>query len=100
MGKMTRRMQRQARRRLSEIVDRVFNALEHLEDEAVESDDQEAMAYCEQAFTAIYATLTPDGLPTAMTAEILPDVVAGPFSQAMRRLRPDLPFPSDAESAA
>jgi hypothetical protein len=100
MGKMTRRMQRQARRRLGEIVDRVFHAIERLEEEAVELDDQEAIADCEQAFSAIDATLTPDGLPTGTTVEVLPDVVAGPISRAMRRLRPDVPLPTDAESAA
>jgi hypothetical protein len=100
MGKMTRRMQRQARRRLGAIVDRIFHALERLEEEAMQCDDPEAMAYCEQAFAAIDATLTPDGLPTGTTAEVLPDVLDGPFSHAMRRLRPDLPLPSDAENAA
>ena len=46
------------------------------------------------------ATLTPDGLPTGTTVEVLPDVVAGPIARAMRRLRPDVPLPTDAESAA
>lgn len=100
MGAMTRRMRRQARRRLGVIVDRVLRALERLEEEAVELDDGEALAYCEQAFTAIDATLTPDGLPTGTTIEVLPDVVAGPISSAMRRLRPDVPLSTDAENAA
>jgi len=100
MGKMTRRFRRQARRRLAEIVDRVYHALEYLVEEAEDLHDQEAIADCEDALDAIDATLTPDGLPTLTTAEVLPDVVSGPMARAMRRLHPDVATPSDAENAA
>jgi hypothetical protein len=100
MGKMTRRSRRQARRKLGEMVDKVYEVLEELADEAEDLGDQDALADCDEAFYAIDATLTPDGLPTPVTAEVLPDVVAGPFRRAVRRLHPELPVPSDAENAA
>jgi hypothetical protein len=100
MGKMTRRMQRQARRKLDEIVDKVYCALEHLAEEAEDLDDKEALLDCEDALFAIDQSLTPDGLPTTTTAEILPDVVCGPMARVMRRLHPELPALSDEETAA
>jgi hypothetical protein len=39
-------------------------------------------------------------MPTDTTIEVLPDVIAGFISRAMRRLRPDVPVPTDAENAA
>jgi hypothetical protein len=89
-------MHRQARRRLGELVNRTLDAIDHLGDLADELDDREALALCAKAFSAIDDTLTPDGLPTSTTAAILPSVVAGPFAQAMQRLRPDLPLPPGA----
>jgi hypothetical protein len=82
------------------MVDKVYSVLEELAEEAEDLDDQEAIADCEEAFSAIDATLTPDGLPTLITAEVLPDVVSGPFARVVRRLHPELPVPSDTESAA
>jgi hypothetical protein len=100
MGKMTRRWRRQARRRLGEIVDKVYFTLEHLAEEAQDLDDQDAIADCEEALDAIDATLTPDGLPTLTTADVLPGVVLERLARVMRRLHPELSTPSDAENAA
>jgi hypothetical protein len=99
MGKMTRSWRRQARRKLGEMVDKVYDVLEELAQEAEDLDDQEALADCEEAFSAIAETLTPDGLPTLVTADVLPEVVSGPFARVVRRLHPEL-APSDAENAA
>ena len=99
MGKMTRRWQRQARRKLGEMVDKVYSVLEDLADEAEDLGDREALADCEDALSAIDATLTPDGLPTPVTAEVLPLVVSGPFARVIRRLHPEL-VSTDAENAA
>lgn len=100
MGKMTRRWRRQARRKLSEMVNKIYDVLEDLALEAEDLDDQEAFADCEGALSMIDATLTPDGLPTDVTAEVLPEVLSGPFARVVRRLHPELPVPSDAENAA
>ena len=100
MGKMTRRWRRQARRKLGERVDTICGLLEDLAIEAEDLEDQEALADCEEALSVIDATLTPDGLATDVTAEVLPAVVSGPFARVVRRLHPELPLPLDAENAA
>jgi hypothetical protein len=82
------------------MVDKVYDVLENLAQEAEGLNDQEAIADCEEALSAIDATLTPDGLPTLVTAEVLPDVVSGPFARVLRRLHPELPVPSDTGNAA
>jgi hypothetical protein len=99
MGSMTRRMQRNARRRLGALVDKVLDTLDYLEDLADAADDREAFELCSEAVSAIDATLTPDGLPTPTTAAVLPEIVAGPFTLALQRLRPDLPLPPEASHA-
>ena len=100
MGKMTRRWRRQARRKLGETVDKIYGLLEEFAQDADDLDDQEALADCEDALSAIDATLTPDGLPTERTADVLPEVVSGPFARVVRRLHPELPLPADIENAA
>jgi hypothetical protein len=100
MGKMTRQLQRQARRRLGAVVDRVFAILTRIREAADEDGDNAAIAYCDEAFLAIQATLTPDGLPTSSTIRVLPDVVAGPIERAMARVRPEAPIPAALEHDA
>jgi len=99
MAKTTRRSRREARRRLGELVNKIFIALEQLGTEALDLEDQEALACCTEAYSILYDSLTPDGLPTVTTVSVIPDLVKGPLTQALRRVRPHVPLPA-AENAA
>jgi hypothetical protein len=57
MGKMARSWRRQARRKPGEMVAKVYDVLEELAQEAEDLHDQEALADCEEAFSAIADTL-------------------------------------------
>lgn len=98
MGSMTRQWRRQARRRLGLQVDITFEAIERLRERGEVCDDEETIADCDEAFAALEATLTPDGLPTTTTAAVLPGVVDGPLTRAIRRVRPDIDLASDDQT--
>jgi hypothetical protein len=93
-------MRREARRKVGPFVDTVYGLLEHLSDKAEDAEDEQALAYCEEAFDAIDDTLTPGGLPTVTTAERLPEIVAGPIARAVQRLHPGAPLSARAGERA
>jgi hypothetical protein len=96
----TRRMRRQARRELGEMVEKVFRLLAQLADEAQELGDQETVDCCDEAFFELQESLTPDGLPTVTTVDVLPDILHRPLCRATQRLRPDFSLPTIAENVA
>jgi hypothetical protein len=96
----TRRLRRQARRKLGEMVENVSRVLAQLAEEAEELGDQEIVDCCGEAFFELQETLTPDGLPTVTTLDVLPDIITGPLSRATQRLRPGFSPPTIVESVA
>jgi len=97
MGTMMRRLRQNDRRRLGELVDKILDWLDCLDDEAYDLRDAEALAWCREAASQILETLTDDGKPTHHTRAVLLEAVAGPLARAMARLRPDLPLPPGAD---
>ena len=100
MGAMMRRMRRNARRRIGELVEMTFGWLDLLEDDAYDQRDAQARAWCQQAVLLIDDSLTDDGKPTDRTAEALVEALEGPIARAAARLRPDIPFPFPAQDLA
>jgi hypothetical protein len=87
MGSMTRRMMRSARRRLGELTDQTYDNLELIAELADALDEDDVVAWCENAISSLEDTLNIDGLPTDDTESLLPELVQG-IGDALRLLRP------------
>lgn len=87
MGSMSRRIMRNARRRLGELTDQTLDNLDLVADCAEELDQGDIVAWCDEAIASLEDTLARDGSPTDDTQRLLPELVLG-IRDAFQRLRP------------
>jgi hypothetical protein len=94
MGTMSRRLRRKAHLDALDFIDKVFDLLHTMSDDAYDLEDDEAAALCVEALDRLEDTLAADGTPTQATLDVLPSLIKGPIARAFALVRPDIRFPN------
>jgi hypothetical protein len=87
------RLQSMSLSEASVFVDKLFDLLHTMRDDAYDLEDDEAAALCQEALDRLDDTLK-DESPTQVTLDILPDLIDGPVTRAFALVRPDIRFPN------
>jgi hypothetical protein len=80
---------RNARRRLGEVTDQTHDNLALIAELAEALDEDDVVAWCDNAISLLEDTLNIDSLPTDDTERLLPELVQG-VGDALRLLRPSV----------